>query len=150
MSESVNSVGISRNMFIVGIVVSILASSLISAVVIPNLIPKGWHEIASFAEEYVDYRRETEFFNVPSDHWRIHWTVMTDYPAPEKAWFRFYVELDDEGYHPWSCVLRELRTDDFNWTTSWSGVEYVTGSGRFSIEVVGNAVLWGITVESYH
>ena len=127
-----------------------LITTLAVVYVLPTIRQPSWHEVVRFADNFVDYRRETKFFSVPSDHWRIHWDAMTEIPAPEEAWFRFYVDLESEGRQSRSFKLRELRTDDFEWEPSWSGVEYVTGSGSFSIEVVGKAVLWGIIVESYH
>ena len=114
-----------------------------------NASPKTWHKVVTFAEEYDVYTREEDkFFHVPSEHWKIEWTVMPNtYPPSEDAWFAFH--LDSEDYITFTQVA--VTPTDFEWyPMGHSGTEYITDSGDFSITVSGEGVLWAIKVEAYY
>lgn len=156
MSQSEVSVGVSRNVFIAGIIVSILisilASSLISTVIIPNLIPKGWHEIVRF---HGTDDETTEPFEINDMHWRIGWFVSFTSPAPEDAKFYFNIS----GIHSFS--FPEIRPNydyPIGLASIFGGEEYFTESGErtggwslFHFHVFAEGVeSWSIVVESYH
>lgn len=130
MSETVDTVGISRTMFIAGIIVSILASSLISVVIIPSLTPKGWHEVVRF---YGTGNESADFFEINDMHWRIHWYVVFTPYAPEDSKFYFNISSRHSFSFPEINALVGMA----------SGEEYFTETEVYRLNSILNLLLQG-------
>ena len=151
MSENVT-----HRLFIVGLIVAILASSIISVVtthlIISNTTIASWHQAVKFSGDSIDgYAYETtDAFYVPGDLWRIHVDVIAANPdeiAFNPVEFHFYVFKKDVGI----VAFKNLEHSIFRWEIpSYSGTEYITGSGNFLMIVESERVLWNLTVEAYH
>ncbi len=122
----------------------------------PNIIPRTWHEVAKFSGTFQELERETtDSFRISSDQWRIYWSVECKEPPPEDVEFRLFVlgSSKRDGF-----VLRRLTLTDFRgsighgveWLTAEWGTEYITGSGEFSLWLVGARLDWEIIVEAYY
>lgn len=117
----------------------------------PLMVRPTWHETANFTGKFEDHTNERSgSFHVSSEHWRIHWTAISDLPIPEDVCFQFLL-LDGSEMtgHVAHFRLRQLTISDF-WSDTCVEIEYVTGSGTFSLIVYGTAVRWSITIEEYY
>ncbi len=113
---------------------------------LPNLFPRTWHEVARFSGTDT---RPTDFFIIPSDNWRISWHVSGN-PLTETTSFWFWVHNDKTILPVFDLgTLTEVDFEAAFFSTP-SGVEYITGSGRFQIEVLVENVAWEIIVEAYY
>ena len=146
-------------------ILSMITTLALVYVVIPNIFPKAWHEVATFSGAFYDRESEsTDSFYIPSDNWRLYWNVDCETPPPEDVEFFFIL-----GYPFWlsetwvipvgqtfelrRVTLEDFRAPqalDFEWLDSESGTEYITGSGEFIIRVIGANIEWEVTVEAYY
>ncbi len=144
-------------------ILSLVTTLAFVYVVIPNILrprPATWHEVTGFSGTFQEFDIEdTDIFYIPSDHWRLHWTVTTGTPPPDDVEFRLFIELNSTHgrYYP---SLVWLKSADFqasqhpddgqDWWGYRDGTEYVTGSGWSSFRLRGARLDWEITVEAYY
>ena len=130
-------------------------------IVIPNIFPPTWKEVATLSGTLQERDAEvTDSFSIPSNHWRLHWRVECDDPPSDDVEFFFLVGYSE--YAPWilgqTFESRKVTLEDFRapkalgfeWLTSERGTEYITGSGEFAMRVVGARIEWEIQVEAYY
>lgn len=133
--------------FVFLIMGGLLAVSFLQPTGRPAATEKAWYEVQAFSG-IID--ETTNVFYVPGENWRIFWGV--EPYDPEYAVFGFYVYPEGET-EDFVCT-RAVTPPDFEmglgeFWTSRAGFEYLTGTGRFYIEVISSDP-WYIIVESYH
>jgi len=133
-------------------ILSLITTLAFVYIVIPNIFPPTWHEVAEFSGIFRELDDEdTDSFYISCDHWRIDWNVYSDDPPSEDVEFRLFVL----GSSYSDCVWLTLA--DFPWSkgqeiwlcAKW-GTEYVIGSGEFRLRIVGASLEWDIDVEAYY
>jgi len=106
---------------------------------------RTWHEVTSFSGNDT---QPTDFFSISSESWRIRWQVI-GMPLSETTSFWFWVH-DEKTIIP--CFDSGTFTaSDFQnaWFSTPTGIEYITGSGRFQIEVFVENAEWQFFIEQY-
>ncbi len=123
----------------------------------PRIIPRGWHEVATFSGAFQGFDSElTDIFHIPSDHWKVNWEVDCEVPPPEDVEFRLSGLVGGHWWGPFT--LRKVWLEDFRratqqgveWWGHVSGIEYVTESGDFWLIISGVSVDWEVTVKAYY
>ena len=108
---------------------------------------RAWYEVATFSGTGTKPGNE---FYVLSDHWRIRWFASPS-PLTEDTSFRFWMFTSEGIFHPY-FESGTLTASDFDkqYFNQLAGVEYITGTGRFIIDVIADSAEWEIIVEAYH
>ena len=124
-----------------------LVTTLAFVYVVPIILQPTWHEVAKFTG---DSTIPDNAFYISSDHWRILWFASPN-PLTEDTSFWFWMFKSGDIYPPY-FDLGTLTESDFEkqFMNQCAGVEYITGAGRFVIDVWADSASWEIIVEAYY
>ena len=154
MSESVFPFKKVVMVILIAWMLSLVTTLVFIYIVVPNTFRSTWHEVTRLSGTFQEFdSKDTTSFYIPSDHWRLHWTVDAGLdPLPEDVEFRLF--LYSTHYYP---SLVWLTFADFQgsvaenlWYGQEDGTESITGSGWFSFRVRGARLDWDIIVEAYY
>jgi len=115
--------------------------------IVPISLPRSWHEVAKFSGTGT---KPDNAFYASSDHWRILWFASPD-PLNEDTSFRFWM-FSSGNIIPPQFESNTFTASDFDKQhfNQLAGVEYITGRGRFIIDVLAESASWEIIVEAYY
>lgn len=124
-----------------------MVTTLALVYVEPILFPRSWHEVAKFSG--TGTKPENPFY-ASSDHWRILWFASPD-PLTEDTSFWFWMFKSGNIFPPHfdsgTFTASDFEKQFFN---QLAGVEYITGTGSFIIDVMAESASWEIIVEVYY
>ena len=134
-----------------------MVTTLAVVYVMPLILRPTWHEVATFSGTFqeLDNYSPSEVY-ISSNNWRLYWEVNGEDPPPEDIEFRLFLFSDNFNSYP-STQITWLTQSDFKrsigqglWLSLRDGTEYITGSGVFSLCLVGAKLSWEIVVEAYY